>query len=73
MNISTLLASAMSSRKRRRTGNILIIKLPTLTINIILVNQRILIQTPTRISAERISRLLIKEEKVGVILKHLRD
>jgi hypothetical protein len=69
MNISTLLAPAMLSRKRRRMGDVLIIKLPTPNMNIILVNRRTPIQTLTRISAERI----LKEEKVEVILEHLRD
>jgi len=63
----------MSSRKRRRTGNVLIIKLPTPSINTILVNQRTPIQTPTGASAERISRSVTKEEKVRVISEHLRD
>ena len=73
MNISTLLAPAILSGKRRRTGNISIIKLPTPTTNILLVSRRTPIRIPTRISAERISRRVIKEEKVKVILEYLRD
>jgi len=63
----------MSNRKRRRTGNMLTIKLPTPFINTTLVNQRTPIQIPTGASAERISRPVIKEEKVRVISKHLWD
>jgi hypothetical protein len=69
MNISTLLAPAILSRKRHRTGDVLIIELPTPNINITLVNWRTPIQTLTAISAERI----LKEEKVEVISEHLRD
>jgi len=59
----------MSSRKRRQTGDILIIELPTPTTNTTLVNRPMPIQTPTRASAKRI----LKEEKVGVILEHLQE
>ena len=69
MNISTPSAPAMSSRKRRRTGDVSTIELPTPNTNITSVNRRTPIQTPTAISAERIS----KEEKVEVISEHLRD
>ena len=67
MNISTLLAPAILSRKYHQTGNILTIKLPTPTINTILVNQRTPIYIITGASAKRI----LKEEKVRVILEHL--
>ena len=67
MNISTPSAPAMLSRKRRQTGNVSTIKLPTPTTNTTLVNQRTPIQTLTGASARRI----LKEEKVGVILEHL--
>ena len=60
MNISTPSASAMLSRKRRRTGNGSI-ESPTPT------------QTPTGASTERISRRVTKEEKVKVVAGHLRD
>jgi hypothetical protein len=63
----------MSSRKRRRTGDVSTIELPTPSINTTLVNQRTPIQTPTGASAERISRSVTKEEKVRVISEHLRD
>ena len=63
----------MSSRKRRRTGDVSTIELPNPSINTALVNRRTPIQTPTGVSAERISRRVTKEEKVGVISEHLRD
>jgi len=49
------------------------IELPPQTINITPVNWWMPIQVLTRISAKQILRLGIKEEKVGVILEHLRD
>jgi len=55
----------MLSRKRRQTGNMSTIKLPTPSINTTLVNWRTPIQTPTRASAEWISRPVIKEKKVS--------
>jgi hypothetical protein len=69
MNISTPSAPAMSSRKRRQTGDVSTIELPTPTTNTTLVNRRTPIQTPTGASAKRIS----KEEKVGVVLEHLQE
>ena len=50
-----------------------IIKLPTPTVNIILVNQRTPNQILTRASAKQILRQVIKEEKVKIILEYLRD
>ena len=63
----------MSSRKRRRTGDVSTIEPPAPITNITPVNQRTPIQTPTGASAERISRPVTKEEKVEVILEHLRE
>ena len=62
----------MSSRKRRRTGNVSTIESPAPTINTTPVNRRTPIQTPAGASAERISRPVTKEEKVRVIAEHLR-
>ena len=59
----------MSSRKRRQTGDVSTIKLPTPTTNTTLVNRLMPIQTLTRAFTKQI----LKEEKVRVILEHLQE
>ena len=54
-------------------GDVLTIKLHTPTINITLVNRRTPIQTPAGVSTKWILRLVIKEEKIRIILEHLQD